>query len=103
MQAKPGREGDHGAVVGAELVRRVEDLEASPLGLRVERRPELPVGADAAGHHQSVQTRSRQRAETFRDQDFDHGVHEGARDVRGCRLAAPRELAEVIWRCCLPR
>jgi hypothetical protein len=50
LKAQATGQRDHRAVVGAEFQFRVIDAEALAFCLFVERRPQLFVGADAAGH-----------------------------------------------------
>ena len=55
LQTQATGQRDHRAVVGAEFQLRVIDAETLAFCLVIKGRPQLSVGADAAGHHQLPQ------------------------------------------------
>src|SRR3569832_2424910 len=94
LQAHGAGKRDHRAIVGAELQLRIKHLEMFFLRGRIQGFAQLPVGADAAGNHQSLQAALLERRHAFRHQDIDDGFDEGARDIR---LVLFADIGRVIF------
>jgi len=78
---------DHCAVFGTQLERWKVQGKAVLQRQFSKSRPQLNIGADAAGDHQCLQSALSQRGERFCAKNLDHSLDESARDV-GARLFA---------------
>src|SRR5579871_586168 len=84
--------GDHGAVIGAELGPRIEDLAAEIRGELLQAFPQALVRAHAARHHQAALTGLLQGEPALDGEGVHHCVFEGACDIRAGGVVLRRVL-----------